>query len=106
MPRPISAAFRANSDRAPLLGPFTSPIGELLAARLWASVSKDCRWAPPLVELLVFCAWARTALNSAVRSCIELITIVGYLVQEPQGVGNSIKRCSILFKLAETAIML
>jgi hypothetical protein len=43
MPRPISAAFRANSDLAPLLGPLVSPFGDPLAARLWASVNSDCR---------------------------------------------------------------
>lgn len=42
MPRPISAALLANSDRAPRLAPLTSPLGDPLAALLWASVSNDC----------------------------------------------------------------
>ena len=77
MPRPISAAFRANSDLVPFLGTLASPLGEPFAACLWASVSKDCRWAPTLDWFLFFCAWARTALNSAVRSCIEPVAMIG-----------------------------
>lgn len=42
MPRPISAALLANSDRAPFLALLTSPLGDPLAARLCESVSKDC----------------------------------------------------------------
>ena len=75
MPRPISAALLANSDRTPLLGPLVSPFGDPLAARFWDSVSSDCLWAPIFVEDCRFCAWARTALNSAVRSCIDVVVI-------------------------------
>ena len=42
MPRPISAALLANSDRAPLFALLTSPLGDPLAARFCDSVSKDC----------------------------------------------------------------
>ena len=75
MPRPISAALLANSDRAPLLADLISPLVDPLAARFCDSVSKDCLWAPIFVEDCRFCAWARTALNSAVRSCIEVVVI-------------------------------
>lgn len=75
MPRPISAALLANSDRAPLLATLMSPLGDPLAARFCDSVRSDCLWAPIFVEDCRFCAWARTALNSAVRSCIEVVVI-------------------------------
>ena len=42
MPRPISAALLANSDRAPFLVPLVSPLGDPLAARFCDSVSSDC----------------------------------------------------------------
>ena len=76
MPRPISAAFLANSDLAPFLGPFSSPLGDPFAARLCVSVSNDCRCTPTLAEDFLFCACAKTVLNSAVRSCIEVVTII------------------------------
>lgn len=41
------------------------------------SVNSDWRWVPTLADDLFFCAWARTVLNSAVLSCIEVVTIVG-----------------------------
>lgn len=41
------------------------------------SVNSDWRWVPTLADDLFFCAWARTVLNSAVLSCIEVATIVG-----------------------------
>ena len=75
MPSPISAALLAHYDLAPLLPFYTSPMGDPLAARFCDSVSKDCLWAPIFVEDCRFCAWARTALNSAVRSCIEVVVI-------------------------------
>lgn len=76
MPRPISAAFLANSDLAPFLEPFGSPFGDPFAARLWVSVSSDCRCAPTLADDFLFCACAKTVLNSAVRSCTEVVTII------------------------------
>ena len=42
MPRPISAALLANSDRAPFLVPLVSPLRDPLAARFCDSVSSDC----------------------------------------------------------------
>ena len=76
IPRPISAALLANSDRAAFLGPLASPLGDPLAALLCDSVSNDSLWAPILVDVCLFCACARTARNSAVRSCIEVVTIL------------------------------
>lgn len=68
MPLPISAAFLANSDLAPLLELWISPFGDPLAALRCDSVRRDCRCAPLLNEDCRFWAWANTALNSAVRS--------------------------------------
>lgn len=84
MPLPISAAFLANSDLTPFLAPFSSPFGEPFAARLCVSVSSDCRCAPALADAFFFCACAKTVLNSAVRSCIEVVTIVGSAGEKTQ----------------------
>ena len=42
IPLPISAALLANSDRAPLLEPWPSPMGDPFAACFCDSVSSDC----------------------------------------------------------------
>lgn len=96
MPRPISAAFLANSDRAPFLGPFVSPFGDPFAARLCLSVSNDCRWAPTLADDFLFCACAKTVLNSAVRSCTEVVTII----RERRNTAEAwrLRRCTARFK--------
>lgn len=75
IPLPISAALLANSDRAPFLGPLTSPFGDPFAALLCDSVSRDCLCWPIFADDCRFCAWARTALNSAVRSCMDVEVI-------------------------------
>ena len=84
IPRPISAALLANSDRCPFLGTFASPLRNPLAALLCESVSNDCLWALILVDVCLFCAWARTARNSAVRSCIEVVTILTTRAHRPK----------------------
>ena len=68
MPRPISAARRANSDRRGCASPF--------ASAFCASVRRDRRCAPTLFFACRRCACARTDWNSAVRSCIEVTAIV------------------------------
>jgi hypothetical protein len=75
IPLPISAALLANSDRAPFLGPLTSPFGDPFAALLCDSVSRDCLCWPIFADDCRFCACARTALNSAVRSCMDVVVI-------------------------------
>lgn len=68
MPRPISAAFLAKSDR---LG-WASP----LAADFCESFSSDRRCEPTLLALWRRCACTSTDLNSDVRSWIEVEAIV------------------------------
>lgn len=75
MPLPISAALLANSDLATFLGPLTSPFGEPFATLLCDPVRRDCRCEPTFVEDSCFCACAKTALNSGVRSCMEVVVI-------------------------------
>ncbi len=75
IPLPISAALLANSDRAPFLGPLISPFGDPFAALLCDSVSRDCLCWPIFVDDCRFCACARTVLNSAVRSCMDVEVI-------------------------------
>lgn len=70
MPLPISAAWRAKSDR---LGFLDSPS----AAAFCASVSSDRRWDPTLDEFWRRCACARTDLNSAVRSWTDATAMAG-----------------------------
>ena len=79
IPLPISAALLANSDRAPFLEPLPSPMGDPFAACFCDSVSSDCLCDPTLVDECLFCACARTARNSAVRSCIEDVAMGNYL---------------------------
>ena len=75
MPFPISAALLANSDLAPFLADLATPLTSPLAL-LCVSVSRDCLCAPTFVDDCRFCACARTARNSAVRSCIEAVIIL------------------------------
>ena len=75
MPLPICAAFLANSDldRFP---PGTCQFAPPSAALRCASVRSACLCPPTLVEDCFFCAWFRMDLNSLVRSCIEVVTMV------------------------------
>lgn len=73
MPRPICAAFRANSDLA-LRSPFG--VAEPFVSRFCASESKEARCAPPFVEDWRFCACVRMERNSVVRSCIVVFVMV------------------------------
>lgn len=66
IPLPISAALLANSDR---LG-FESP-SALPPAAFCESVKRDLRCAPIFDVACLFCACARTDLNSVVRSWME-----------------------------------
>lgn len=68
MPRPISAARRANSDRRG----FSAVAGALSA--FWALLSSDCRCAPILFVWRCFWTCVRTEWNSDVRSCMEVET--------------------------------
>lgn len=68
MPRPISAAFLAKSDLLTRPSPF--------AADFCASLSSDFRCALALFAFWRRCAWARTDLNSAVRSWIDATAIL------------------------------
>ncbi len=76
MPLPISAAFLANSDLAPFLRPWISPFGDPLTAFRCDSARTDCRGGPIFDEDCRFCACAKTARNSAVRSWIEVVPII------------------------------
>lgn len=75
IPLPISAALLANSDRAPFLDPLASPFGDPFASLFCDSVSRDCLCWPIFVDDCRFCACARTVLNSAVRSCMDVKVI-------------------------------
>lgn len=68
MPLPISAAFLAKSDLLTRPSPF--------AADFCASLSSDFLCALALLAFWRRCAWARTDLNSAVRSWIEATAIL------------------------------
>lgn len=64
MPRPISAAFLAKSERRGWASPFA-------AAFCW-SVSSERRWAPFLLAFCLRWAVARTDLNSEVLSWMDV----------------------------------
>jgi hypothetical protein len=68
IPRPISAAFLANSDLLPFGAPASA---DPFASRRCESDSSACRCAPTLVEAMRFWAWPRIALNSPVRSWMD-----------------------------------
>ena len=91
MPLPISAALRANSDRAPFLAPLASPLGDPFAALLCESGSRNCLCWPIFVDDCRFCACARTALNSAVRSCTD-VEVISATQGAPAGLESVIFR--------------
>lgn len=69
IPRPISAARRANSDL--VLLPFSALSKEPFACRLWESDNNACRCDPTFEDAARFWACPRMAWNSPVRSCID-----------------------------------
>lgn len=98
MPRPISAALRANSDLAPLLAPFASPLGDPDPSLRCFSDSNDCRCPPTFPIACRFSICARIERNSLVRSCIDVIVIMSCeqiqrTLKNLQSSGKSVGRC-------------
>lgn len=93
MPRPISAARLANSERrCGCISPF--------AAAFCESVRSDLLWAPTLDEACRLWTCVRTERNSAVRSCIEVTAI---LTRLPGWLRRSVYLGSLPFRFTDRA---